>query len=58
MKKINKLLNKIRFIFTKYVYTNRLFVSYLILAICGTIIVREVTINGIFSIKPMLQILD
>lgn len=53
MKKINKVLNKIRFNITKYIYTNRLFLTYLLLALCGTIIVRNVTINGTFAIKPM-----
>ena len=54
MKKLNQYLKKIRLWFTKYVYTNRLFLTYLILAICGSIILRNVTISGTFSFKPLL----
>jgi len=53
-KKINKILNKIRLLFTKYVYTNRLFLTYLVLALCGTIILRDVTVNSAFSYKPLI----
>jgi len=53
MKKLNQYLKKIRLWFTKYVYTNRLFLTYLVLAICGSIILRNVTINGVFSFKPL-----
>lgn len=53
MKKLNQFLKKIRLGFTKYVYTNRLFLTYLILAICGSIILRNVTISGSFSFKPL-----
>jgi len=53
MKKINKIINNIRFNITKYVYTNRLFLTYLILALCGTIIVRNITINSSMFLKPM-----
>ena len=54
MKQINKWLKNIRFAITKYVYTNRLFLTYLVLALCGSIILRNVTILGAFSIKPMV----
>ena len=53
MKTINKSLQTIRLAITNYIYTNRLFLTYLILAICGTIILRNVTIEGTFSIKPL-----
>ena len=53
MKKINSYLKKIKTLFIKYVYTNRLFLTYVILALCGSIILREVTINTPFSIKPL-----
>ena len=53
MKIINKYLNKIRLIITKYFYTNRLFLTYLLLAICGTIILRNVTISDTFSSEPL-----
>jgi len=54
MKKINKYLNRIRLAITKYVYTNRLFLTYLFLAVCGSIILRNVTINDGFSFKPLI----
>ena len=54
MKQINKWLKIIRFNVTKYVYTNRLFLTYLILALCGSVILRNITIIGAFSIKPMV----
>jgi len=54
MKQINKWLKNIRFAVTKYVYTNRLFLTYLVLALCGSIILRNVTILGAFAIKPMV----
>ena len=47
-------LKKLKSLFTQYVYTNRLFFIYLVLSICGTIILREVTINIPFSLKPFL----
>ena len=54
MKKFKKYFNIIRHSIIKYIYTNRLFLTYLVLAICGTIILRNVTINTGFSIKPLL----
>ena len=53
MKKIKKYLKNIRHSVIKYIYTNRLFLTYLLLSICGTIILRNVTINTGFSIKPL-----
>lgn len=53
MKKINKYLKNIQFVISKYVYTNRLFLTYLILALCSSIILRNVTVHGAFSTKPM-----
>lgn len=54
MKKFKKYFNIIRHSIIKYIYTNRLFLTYLVLSICGTIILRNVTINTGFSIKPLL----
>ena len=54
MKKLKGYLKKFRLWFTKYVYTNRLFLSYLILSICGSIILRNVTISGSFLLKPLI----
>ena len=53
MKTINKYLKKIRLAITKYIYTNRLFLTYLLLALCGSIILRNVTVNGAFQLGPM-----
>ena len=53
MKKISEILKNFRLTITKYIYTNRLFLTYLVLALCGTIIVRNVTINGSLLLKPM-----
>lgn len=53
MKKFKEYCKKIRFCFSKYVYTNRLFLTYLLLALCGTIILRNVTINSLFSLGPI-----
>ena len=54
MNNLKKSLKKLRLLFTKYVYTNRLFLTYIILSICGSIILRNVTINGTFSLKPLI----
>lgn len=54
MKKFKKYLKNIRYSIIKYIYTNRLFLTYLVLSICGTIILRNVTINTGFSFKPLL----
>ncbi len=51
---INKYFKKIKQFIVKYIYTNRLFLSYFILALCGTIIIREVTVGGPFNYKPLL----
>lgn len=53
MKIISKYFNMIRLTISKYVYTNRLFLTYLVLAVCGTIILRDVTISTAFSVKPL-----
>ena len=53
MQKNKKFLKKFRHSIIKYIYTNRLFLTYLILSICGTIILRNVTINTGNSIKPL-----
>ncbi len=53
MKKFKEYCKKIRFLFSKYVYTNRLFLTYLLLSLCGTIILRNVTVNSLFSLGPI-----
>lgn len=52
MKEVSKKLNKIRLKIIKYFYTNRLFLTYLILAVCGAVILREVTVGNAFDFKP------
>ena len=54
MNKLNKCLKTIKIAIIKYAYTNRLFLTYLFLALLGSIILRNVTIGGTFSIKPLL----
>ncbi len=54
MRKIKINTKKIYFNVTKYIYTNRLFLSYLILSLIGTIILRNVTISKGFALKPLL----
>jgi len=54
MNKISKYLKKLYLTFIKYIYTNRLFISYVLLALCGSIILRNVTISDTFSIKPLI----
>lgn len=53
MKKVKKYFKNAKNAIVKYIYTNRLFLSYLVLAIIGTIILRNVTIHGNFIIKPL-----
>ena len=54
MKKVRKYLKIIKSSLLKYVYTNRLFLSYFILAVVGTIILRDVTVGGGLSLKPLV----
>lgn len=54
MIKIKKILNRFYKKARSYIYTNRLFITYLILAITGTIIIREVTIKTSIVLKPMI----
>ena len=54
MEKIRKYLKNTKFAILKYFYTNRLFSTYLVLAIVGTIILRNVTISSGFIIKPLV----
>ena len=53
MSKLKNKYKNIRQSIIKYIYTNRLFITYLILSIIGTIIVRNVTINTGSIIKPL-----
>ena len=51
---ICKAFKKYRKAIVEYVITNRLFLSYLILSIIGTILVRNFTIGKMWSIKPFI----
>ena len=53
-KKIKKTLKTIRKSIVEYIITNRLFISYVILAIIGTMFVRYFTIGNFFSFKPFI----
>ena len=55
MKKFRKYIKKLYNLIIKYIYTNRLFLTYLILAITGTIILRNVTINSSFGNLTLLK---
>ena len=54
MKKIISVLKKLWQLIIKYFYMNRLFITYVILAIIGSTILREVTITNGFSLKPFI----
>ena len=54
MKKLKNKIKSIHKSIIKYIYTNRLFLTYLVLSICGTIILRNVTVNTGFSLKPLV----
>lgn len=46
MKKVKKSLNKLITGLISYIYTNRLFLSYLVISVIGTIILRYYTVKG------------
>lgn len=54
MNLVIKYLKKIWNIIIKYFYTNRLFLTYVILALFGALIIREVTIINTFVFKPII----
>jgi len=47
-------LRKFRKTVVEYIITNRLFLSYVILSIIGTLLVRNFTIGKMFSLKPFI----
>lgn len=51
--KLKKAFKKARKFFVQYVSTNRLFLSYVVLSLIGTIAVRGFTIGKAFDFKPM-----
>lgn len=49
-----KKLNKYRTSFARYIYSNKLFLAYIVLALVGTVLVRVFTVDNLFNIKPLL----
>ena len=47
-------LKKIRKNIVEYIITNRLFISYVILSLIGTVLVRNFTISKLWTIKPLI----
>ena len=54
MKKVKKSFKNIFKNILKYIYSNRLFLSYLVLSIIGTMVVRHFTIGGFCAYKPLI----
>lgn len=52
--KIKEYLIKIRKGIVEYIITNRLFISYVVLSLIGTMFVRKFTIGTFFELKPIL----
>lgn len=52
--KVFKCLRTIRKSIIEYIVTNRLFISYVIFALLGTMLVRKFTIGSFFSFKPFI----
>ncbi len=53
-KKVLNCLRAIRKNVVEYIITNRLFISYVILALLGTMLVRKFTLGTFFSFKPFI----
>ena len=53
-KKLSNTLKKLRNTIAFYLTTNRLFISYVVLALIGTILLRNFTIGNTFSFKPFI----
>ena len=51
---IQKLFKTIKKNIVEYIITNRLFLSYLLISIIGTVLVRNFTIGNAFNYKPFL----
>jgi len=47
-------LKKLRKNIVEYIITNRLFISYVILSLIGTVLVRNFTISKLWTIKPLI----
>ena len=53
-KKVLNCLRAIRKNVVEYIITNRLFISYVILSLLGTMLVRKFTLGTFFSFKPFI----
>ncbi len=54
MRNIFKYLKKLWQLIIKYIYMNRLFISYVLLALLGSIFLRELTIVNTYHFKPLI----
>ena len=52
--KISNILKIIRKNIVEYIITNRLFISYVILSILGTMFVRKFTVGSFWALKPLI----
>ncbi len=52
--KTKEALRKFRKAVVEYIITNRLFLSYVILSLIGTILIRHFTVDKLWSIKPLI----
>jgi len=52
--KISSLLRTIRKNIVEYIITNRLFISYVLLSVLGTMLVREFTVGSFWALKPFI----
>ena len=55
MKKISNALNRVRKFLALYLTTNRLFCTFVVLTLIGTILIRHFTIGNTFNIKPFMS---
>ena len=53
-KKLIDILKKLRKYIALYLTTNRLFISYVVLSLIGTILLRNFTIGNTFNFKPFI----
>ena len=54
MEKIKRFLNKFRMSSLSYFFTNRLFLSYVLLSFLGCFLLREFTVGHAFAFKPII----
>ena len=52
--KVKRIIKKSKKSIALYISTNKLFISYLILSLIGTVMLRGFTVDNIFNLKPFL----